>query len=31
MKKQAGSSAKELADLEAIKNFIDNEEHSIIG
>ena len=31
MKKQAGPSAKELADVEAVKKFIDNEEHSIIG
>ena len=31
MKKQAGPSARELANVGAIQKFIDNEEYSIIG
>lgn len=31
MRKQAGPSAKDLADVEAAEKFINNEEHSVIG
>ena len=31
MKKQAGDSAKKLADMAAVEKFIDDVEHSIIG
>ena len=31
MKKQGGPSAKELADMDAVTKFMDNDEHGIIG
>lgn len=31
MKKQAGSSAKELADMDTVNKFMDNEDYGIIG